>query len=308
MMSTRHQRTIANPAVVSGKGLITGSNIRLRFKPAPADFGIHFLRTDKPKSPLIPARASSVSDTRRRTTLGTPEHGVTLVEHVLAALAGMRVDNCLVELDGPEPPGLDGSAGDFARALAGAIVVTQPSRKSVVSLSTAMTACHGGATITIHPAADEGLRISYVLDYGATAVIPRQSVSFDLTPEVFLRDLCDCRTFLLESETAALKAQGVGHHLTTSDILVFGPRGVIDNSLRFADEPARHKVLDLVGDLALSGWDLSGHIVAYRSGHQLNVELAKRVEGQADPLGPPPPPADSRSERRRWYRPKLQVA
>jgi UDP-3-O-acyl N-acetylglucosamine deacetylase len=295
MIGSRPQRTIANPAEVTGPGLITGRPIRLRFKPAPIDHGIRFIRTDRPGRTPIPARASAVTDTRRRTTIGTTADGVTLVEHVLAALAGMRVDNCVVELDGPEPPGLDGSAGAFARALAHSAIVRQPARRPVVSLTTPMTACAGGATITVHPATDDLLRISYVLDYGPTAVIPRQSVSFDLTPEVFLRDLADCRTFLLESETAALKAQGIGLHLTPADVLVFGGRGVIDNHLRFADEPARHKVLDLVGDLALSGYDLVGHIVAYRSGHQLNVDLARRVEQQ------PAPAVRSRSERSRSW-------
>lgn len=218
-----------------------------------------------------------VSDTNRRTTIGRGENSVTLVEHVLAALAGMRVDNCLIEIDGPEAPGLDGSAGEFVRAIAHAGIVTQPSRCPMVSVTSPMTVCSRGATITIHPATDETLRLSYVLDYGLMAAIPRQSVSFDLTPELFAREIADNRTFLLESEADELRAQGIGKNLTWKDVLVFGSRGVIDNTLRHADEPARHKVLDLIGDLFLSGCDLAGHVVAYRSGHQLNVELASRL-------------------------------
>ena len=119
------------------------------------------------------------------------------------------------------------------------------------------------------------LTVSYVLDYGRGGPIPRQAVSVDLTPESFTRELAGCRTFLLEEEAVVLRAQGIGPHLTAADVLVFGRFGVTGNRLRFADEPARHKVLDLVGDLALTGADLAGHIVAYRSGHALNVELAK---------------------------------
>jgi UDP-3-O-acyl N-acetylglucosamine deacetylase len=278
----RYQRTLANPAEVAGVGHVTGVPARVRLRPAPADTGLTFLRTDRKGSAPIPATAASVSDTARRTTLGRGEDSVTLVEHLLAALAGMRVDNCLIEIDGPEVPGLDGSAAGFAKAIVAAGVVTQPARKPVVSVGTATTVCDRGATITVHPAADDTLRVSYVLDYGLGSPIPRQSVSFDVTPETFARDLADCRTFLLESEAVALKGQGVGQTVAWSDLLVFGPRGVIGNRLRHADEPARHKVLDLIGDLALSGCDLAGHVVAYRSGHSLNVNLSGRLATQRE--------------------------
>ena len=303
----RFQRTLANPAELVGVGLVTGTPARVRLRPAPADAGVAFVRTDRKGSVAIPARAESVSDTARRTTLGRGEDSVTLVEHLLAALAGMRVDNCLIEIDGPEVPGLDGSAAGFAKAIAGAGVVTQPARKAVVSVSTATTVCDRGATITVHPATDESLRISYVLDYGLGAPIPRQSVSFDVTPETFARDLADCRTFLLESEALAMKEQGIGQTVEWSDVLVFGPRGVIGNRLRHADEPARHKVLDLIGDLALSGCDLAGHVVAYRSGHALNVDLSGRLAAQRERFERAEqmdPAAATTAERER---PKLRV-
>jgi UDP-3-O-[3-hydroxymyristoyl] N-acetylglucosamine deacetylase len=139
----------------------------------------------------------------------------------------------------------------------------------------------GGATIALHPADGPTLRVSYLLDYGLVGPIPRQAFTLDATPEAFTREVAGCRTFLLEEEAVALRAQGVGRHLTPQDVLVFGPRGPIDNRLRYADEPARHKVLDLVGDLALCGFDLAGHVVAYRSGHALNVELAKTLARHA---------------------------
>jgi UDP-3-O-acyl N-acetylglucosamine deacetylase len=278
----RFQRTLANPADISGIGFISGNAVRVRLKPAPADTGIAFVRTDRKSSTPIPAKAAVVTDTARRTTLGTGDNSVTLVEHLLGALAGMRVDNCLIEIEGPEPPGLDGSAGGFVRAIAGAGVVTQPARRAVLTVTSPMTVCDRGATITVHPATDETFRISYVLDYGSTAAIPRQSVSFDITPDTFSRELSECRTFLLESEAEMLRSQGIGKHVTPSHVLVFGPRGAIGNVLRHADEPARHKVLDLIGDLSLSGCDLAGHFVAYRSGHQLNVDLAGRLAAERE--------------------------
>jgi UDP-3-O-acyl N-acetylglucosamine deacetylase len=277
----RYQRTLARPADVPGVGFITGARVRLRFRPAPANTGVLFVRTDLPGPPAaIPARAGFVTDTRRRTTLGPAASGVTLVEHALAALAGLRVDNCVVELDGPEPPGLDGSAWGFVRAIEAAGIELQTTRRPILAAAEPVVVSQGGATIALHPADGPSLRISYLLDYGPVGPIPRQAFTLDDAPEAFTREVAGCRTFLLEVEAAGLRAQGVGRHLTPQDVIVFGPRGPIENRLRYADEPARHKVLDLVGDLALCGFDLAGHVVAYRSGHALNVELAKTLARQ----------------------------
>ena len=133
----------------------------------------------------------------------------------------------------------------------------------------------GGATLALHPPAAGGLTISYFLDYGLQSPIGRQVHTETITPASFANELCMCRTFILESEADELRRQGLGSRTTLADLLVFGPRGPIDNRQRFANEPARHKVLDLVGDLALLGADLCGHVTAYRSGHSLNVDLAR---------------------------------
>jgi UDP-3-O-acyl N-acetylglucosamine deacetylase len=273
----RFQRTLARAVDVTGTGFITGCPVRARLRPAPADAGVVFVRGDRPGSPRTPARAAAVTDTRRRTTIGTTQDGVTLVEHVLAALAGLRIDNCTIELTGPEPPGLDGSAAGFVRAIRDAGIVPQDTRKPVFTVRSPVIVARDGACVALHPATDATLRISYILDYGPRSPIPRQVATVDVTPETFARDLAGCRTFVLEEEATALRAQGVGRHVKVEDLLVFGPRGLIGNELRFADEPARHKILDLVGDLSLTGCDLAGHVVAYRSGHALNVDLARRV-------------------------------
>ena len=276
----RHQRTLAQSAEVRGVGIVTGAHVRLRFRPAPINSGLVFVRTDLPYRPMTPARADRVTGTNRRTTLGTIETGVTLVEHVLAALAGLRIDNCVIELDAVEPPGLDGSAFGFTEVLSNAGIVLQSDRRAVWAPTEPVVVSQGGATIGLHPPESLNhptLSASYILDYGSQAPIPRQAYTMTVSPNSFMRDVAGCRTFLLEQEAHVLRQQGVGTHLTASEVLVFGPQGLIDNKLRYADEPARHKILDLIGDLALCGFDVVGHLVAYRSGHALNVALAKTL-------------------------------
>ncbi len=267
-----------------GTGFITGARVTARFLPAAANTGVVFRRVDLPGAPEVVARAESVTNTQRRTTLGPPETGVTLVEHVLASLAGLRIDNCIVELDGPEPPGLDGSAGCFVQALLRLGAVQQPARRPIYAVEQSVVVRAPGATLALHPPLDHGcteLRASYRLDYGHGAPLSPQALTLPVTPATFASELAKCRTFLTEPEAAALRAQGIGRHLGPADLVVFGPRGPIANRTRFADEPARHKLLDLIGDLALCGFDLAGHLVAYRSGHSLNAELALQLAERA---------------------------
>ena len=273
----RRQRTLSRSAEVHGVGMVTGKQVKLRFVPATPDSGVAFLRTDIPGATPISARVDSVTGTARRTTLGSGTNQVTLVEHVLAALAGMRVDNCLVELDGPEPPGLDGSSEGYAELLLAVGTVLQPSRRMRLQLTEPVTVQRDGAVLSIYPRDGEDLVVSYLLDYGPGSPINPQSLTQVITPDRFRQELARCRTYVLEHEALELQRQGVGRHLKPSEVLVFGPKGLIENRLRFADEPARHKILDLVGDLALCGFDLVGHVVAYRSGHPLNVELARAL-------------------------------
>jgi UDP-3-O-acyl-N-acetylglucosamine deacetylase len=205
---------------------------------------------------------------------------VTLVEHVLAALAGLRLDNCFVEVNAPEPPGLDGSAKGFVDALLGAGVRLQPARRAVWCVDSSIVLSHNGATLALHPDDGEELTASYLLDYGQHSPLGRQSHTQMVTPASFANDLADCRTFLLEEEAIALRQQGLGVRTSVSDLLVFGSTGPIGNRLRYANEPARHKILDLIGDLSLLGHDVRGRLVAYRSGHPLNVELVRALCAQ----------------------------
>jgi UDP-3-O-acyl N-acetylglucosamine deacetylase len=279
-LNQRYQRTIARTAEVRGIGFLTGKNVRLRFQPAAANTGVVFARTDLGSQACVRACVENVTGTNRRTTLGHPPVCVGLVEHVLAALHGLRIDNCYVELDAPEPPGLDGSALDFAQALLESGVVLQTEERAVWTVSKSVVVKGNEATLALHPCAGQDFRVSYLLDYGIFSPIERQIYTADVTPAVFVREIASCRTFLLEEEALELKQQGLGSRTVVSDLLVFGPRGPIENQLRFANEPARHKVLDILGDLALLGQDICGHVVAYRSGHPLNVELVRALSKQ----------------------------
>ncbi len=303
-LSYRYQRTIARPAEVWGVGYLTGATVRLRFVPAPPSSGIVFVRTDLRPRPHLPAQIDNVTGTQRRTTLGHPPVQIGLVEHVLAALAGLRIDNCQIELNAPEPPGLDGSARDFVSALLDAGICRQAARRPIFSVEHSIVLSARGATLALHPPLPgplpapicprprgTNLYLSYFLDYGLASPIGRQIHTQALTPGAFAQELACCRTFILEDEADELRRQGLGARSSIADLLVFGRRGPVDNKLRFANEPARHKVLDLVGDLSLLGADLCGHVVAYRSGHPLNVELVRRLHQQlhvaASSLTPP---------------------
>jgi UDP-3-O-acyl N-acetylglucosamine deacetylase len=271
----RYQRTIARPVELMGVGFLTGASIRIRFRPAEASTGVVFIRTDLQPAVEIPATVDQVTGSDRRTTLGKSPAHVALVEHVLAALYGLRIDNCHVEVNAPEPPGLDGSAQRFVNALLQAGIVLQSARRPIFGVTAPIVVRNQGATLALHPQPGDELKISYLLDYGLRAPIARQICTEVVSPERFARGVAGCRTFLLENEAMELRRQGLGARTTVADLLVFGRHGPIDNTLRFANEPARHKILDLVGDLSLFGRDLRGHVVAYRSGHPLNAELVR---------------------------------
>lgn len=277
----RSQRTIATAAEVAGVGFLTGADVRLGFHPALPNAGIAFQRVDV-KSPPIAARIENTVPRQRRTALSNGTATIELVEHVMAALAGLQVDNCLVTLDAAEPPGLDGSCQAFCDALLSAGFVDQGAPRASVSIRDHLnlTFESGRQSITADPDDSVALTIEYTLDYGPQSPIPAQTYEFRLTPQTFLDEIAWSRTFVLEQEARALQAQGYGQRLTEKDLLIFGSEGVIGNSLRAADECARHKVLDCIGDFALLGCDLRGRVACLRSGHQQNAEFVRAVERQ----------------------------
>jgi UDP-3-O-[3-hydroxymyristoyl] N-acetylglucosamine deacetylase/3-hydroxyacyl-[acyl-carrier-protein] dehydratase len=200
-----------------------------------------------------------------------------MIEHVMAALAGLHIDNCTIEIDAGECPGCDGSSLRFVEALDEAGAVDQDRMRQALVLDRSIVVHDGDAVIAAHPSAPVGMTLAYHLDYGREAPIAAQSFCLGLSPESFRDQVAASRTFLMESEADALRAAGIGARTTAADLLIFGRDGVIGNSLRYQDECARHKVLDMVGDLALTGFDLHGFVVAHRSGHQTNHALARRL-------------------------------
>jgi len=286
-MQGRLQRTIRQSVETTGIGFLTGRDIHLRFQPAAVNQGIEFRRTDAPSSPPIPARIEFAVHRQRRTAIENRGIAVEMIEHVMAALAGSRIDNCIVELDGPEPPGMDGSSLQFVELLQAAGIVEQQATRPVLVLPETVFVAEpeDESELTYSGSTGPGLSITYHLDYGPHSPIAAQKTSVEVTPETFVRDLAFARTFVLEAEAKSLRAAGYGARTSARDLLIFGPSGPIDNELRAADECARHKILDCLGDFALLGCDIHGHFAAYRSGHHLNRSMVRKLLARAAARG-----------------------
>ncbi len=275
----RPQQTLRDPVTLTGPGLFHGITATVRLLPAAEDFGICFRRTDLAHTPDIPARHDFVLSAVRRTVLGTGSTPlVETTEHLLAALSGLNVDNCLVELDAPEIPAFDGSSRVFCSAILETGLTQQTRPAACFDVRSPVTVRgDNDASLILRPADRSRLTISWHLDYGPQAPIPVQEYSADITPDTFVNEIAAARTFVLESEIRALKQAGYGHHLTDADLLVCRSSGQWNRPLHWPDECVRHKLLDCLGDLALSGISISGHLTAVRSGHALNHQLAAAV-------------------------------
>jgi UDP-3-O-acyl N-acetylglucosamine deacetylase len=275
MPALRPQQTLARSASVAGYGYWSGRDVRVEFRPAPPDAGVVFVRGDVAGGTRIPALVSRRVEAPRRTTLRAAGASVEMVEHVLAALAGLRIDNCEVWVDAPEMPGCDGSSLPFVEALDAAGIVRQDAARGKLIVKEITRLGDEDSWIEARPAPAGGLSLKYRLDFGRDNPIGRQTLALEVTPDSFRRELAPSRTFMLKEEGAWLRSQGLALRPTTKDLLVYDESGPIDNPLRFADECVRHKLLDLVGDLALAGCDLEGQFIAHKSGHRLNAELVR---------------------------------
>jgi len=292
------QRTIEKEVELSGRGLFTGQPVSVRLRPAAPDTGVTFVRRDQPGALPVAARTENLAKRARRTSLRNGVVAIETVEHCLAAAGGLAIDNLTVELDAAELPAADGSAGPFVEALLAAGAVEQDRERDVLELSETVRVSDGDAELVAWPSASRQLDIIYELDYGAHSGLGRQICHFTLEPERFVREIAPARTFVTAQEAEQLRAAGLGQHLTYQDILVIGPEGPIENRFRFPDECARHKILDLIGDLMLLGCPLAGRIYARKSGHELNHELVRRLAEQR---------AASRLRQRLGGAPKLDI-
>ncbi|MCA9142389.1 MAG: UDP-3-O-[3-hydroxymyristoyl] N-acetylglucosamine deacetylase [Planctomycetaceae bacterium] len=285
MLPLRSQHTITKPVVVTGFGYWSGQDIRVEFRPAPAGTGLVFVRKDIPSQPRIPALVANRIETPLRTTLVSHGVSVEMVEHVLAACAGLEVDNCEIWVDQPEMPGCDGSSQAFVDALTEAEIVAQDALRSRLVVTEVTRVGDEDSWVEIRPRPRGGFKVKYRLDYGSDNAIGRQTIELAVTPKTFRSELAAARTFLLESEAEWLRSRGLGTRVTTKDLVVFGDEGPIDNELRFEDECVRHKTLDLVGDFALAGCEIVGQVMAQRSGHRLNAELVRVLLAEGEIIG-----------------------
>lgn len=282
-LATWRQRTLKAPIGCVGVGLHSGLRVNMTLRPARADHGVVFRRTDLGIE--IPARFDHVVDTRLATVLGLDDGTARIgtVEHLMAALAGSLIDNVVVEVDGPELPILDGSAAPYQFLLDCAGSVEQEAPRTVIHVNRRVHVSEGDAFAEFRPASPgrTHLHMAMSIDFSAAA-IGRQALSLELTPESFRRELARARTFTLVQEIEQMRAAGFARGGSLDNAVVVDQARVLNPAgLRMPDEFARHKLLDAVGDLALAGAQISGRFIAHRSGHALNNRLLRALFSEA---------------------------
>jgi len=279
------QQTISRTVELEGRGLFTGESAVVRIHPARPNTGIWFVRADQPRPIRIPALVEAVTKRARRTSLQNGTITVETVEHCLSACAGLGIDNLEIELNGAELPAFDASSLPFVEMIREAGVSQQEAPRRPYVIDEVTRLADGDMELVALPPLQEGadtLEVLYDLDYGEDTPIGRQVYSFSVTPDGFAERIAPARTFVLAEEAKTLRESGLGTHLTYTDIIVFGDEGPIQNTLRFPDECVRHKILDLLGDLMLTGQFLVGRIHARKSGHALNHALVRALRRQME--------------------------
>jgi len=276
------QKTIKTEAKISGKGLFGGKEAKVAFQPASANSGVVFVRTDTREPVRIDAVANNLAERSRRTTLKRGSVSIETVEHCLAAVNALGIDNLIIEVDGLELPAPDCSSAEYFKLLKRTGLVEQSEKRKEFVIREPVSITAGDACVYALPTTDGELSITYDLDYGGHTGIGRQVFSCRVSPESFEKHLAPARTFLLEAEARQFQARGMGTHIGPRDILVIGSDGPIKNSFRFPDECVRHKIVDLIGDLTLVGRAVKGRILAYKSGHSLNQQLVRKLYEAAE--------------------------
>ncbi|SVA29160.1 uncharacterized protein METZ01_LOCUS82014 [marine metagenome] len=301
----RKQRTIQMSQSSSGVGLHTGVQSTIAFHPAPENFGIRFIRSDIPGCPEIKADIDHVVDISRGTTIEENDVRIHTVEHALAAVSGLRIDNILIELTGKEPPVMDGSAKDFVESLLKAGIKTQKKMRKVLEITRAVNYTNPYREIDIHVIPANRFRVTFMVEYPLPALGTQYEAIYNMQ-EDFAFEVAPARTFCFLSEVEMLREQGlikggslenavviVDKEIDTIEInrlkelfgiehnIIQGVNGILNGKvLRFKNEPVRHKTLDLIGDLALLGVPIKGHVTAARAGHASNVEFVKKLKKQ----------------------------
>ena len=299
----RKQQTISRPASCTGIGLHTGVECTITFKPAPEDYGIRFIRTDIKNCPEIKADIDHVVDISRGTTIEEKKVRINTVEHALAAVSGLRIDNVLIELTSKEPPVMDGSAKDFVEVLFTSGIVSQEHERNVLEIRRAVNYTDPYRDIDIHVIPSDRFRVTFMVEYPLPSLGTQYEAIYNMA-EDFAVEVAPARTFCFLSEVEMLKENGlikggsldnavvlIDKRLDRSEInrlrdlfdieenIITGANGILNGKiLRFRNEPVRHKTLDLIGDLALLGIPIKGHVTAARAGHASNVEFVKTLK------------------------------
>jgi len=288
------RRTIAGEAFVEGVGLHLGVPCRLGFRPAPPGQGIVFVRRDLPDAPPVPARVESAVLSERRTQLGEGERALHTVEHVLAAVAGAELDDVTSEMDGPEPPIVDGSAAPFLAALRRVGAVDHGGRADYLELAEPVRVIDGESVYEAHPA--DRLELDATIDF-PHPLVGRQRGTWVVEPDSFARELAPARTFGFLREVEALRAKGLIQGASLDNAVVLDEAGVVSGPLRWPDEFVRHKAMDCVGDLALAGARVRARVVAFKPSHRGTVTLVREMR-RAARAGGAAAGANSNEERR----------
>ena len=298
----RFQCTISKPVFCTGVGLHTGLESKIIFKPAPEDYGIHFIRQDVDNCPELLADIDHVVDISRGTTIEQNGVKIFTVEHALAAVSGLRIDNVLIELTAKEPPVMDGSSKDFVEALQKSGIVEQKKLRRVLEISEPVSYSDPKRGVDIHVVPSDQFRVTFMIDYKLPSLGSQYTAVYNMQ-EDFAREVAPARTFCFLSEIEELREIGLikGGALDNAVVIVdkkidntevnrlrslfdikeeiiMGANGILNGKrLRYKNEPVRHKTLDLIGDMALLGVPIRGHVTAARSGHASNVEFVKMI-------------------------------
>jgi UDP-3-O-[3-hydroxymyristoyl] N-acetylglucosamine deacetylase len=276
------QRTLRNPIKAVGIGLHTGKNITMELLPADVNTGINFIRKDIDESLLIPAIAENVGDTSLSTALIKDDVKISTIEHLLSAIAGLGVDNCLIKVDGPEVPIMDGSSSPFVFLIQSAGLEDQDALKRFIKVKKEITVTRDDAYASIKPF--NGFKVSFKVDFDHPVhkKLPSESI-IDFSSTSFVKEVCRARTFGSWNEKELLQSKNLALGASVSNAIVFGEEKILnEEGLRFNDEIVKHKMLDAIGDLYLLGGNLIGQFSGYKSGHALNNQLLRKIISDAD--------------------------
>src|SRR6186713_2077347 len=272
------QRTLRRPISCAGIGLHSGNKVHLSLKPAPVDFGIRFRRTDLGHHE-VPATVQHLAGIQLATGLARNEVSVETVEHLMAALVSMSIDNVLVELNSPEVPIMDGSASPFIYLINEAGIKTLQAPRKYLKIIRPIAISRGDKRIALYPS--DHFKVTYSISYDHP-LLRHQSRTLRITEESFVEEVAPARTFTFLKDVEMMRQNGLALGGSLDNAIVLGETGVLNNALRFEDEFVRHKILDVIGDLSLVGYPVIGHLVAHRAGHALHTEFATKILEEKD--------------------------